>query len=134
MRVTDQPIIIFDGVCNLCAYSVKFIVKNDRHARFKFVSAQSEKGKVLQHKCGVDTLQDGTVILLKNDQVYIKSDAALQIAKDLDGLWRFLYVFKFMPKPAREFFYSIISKNRYRWFGKRNECPFPENNMKERFL
>lgn len=132
--MTDQPIIIFDGVCNLCAYSVKFIVKNDRHARFKFVSAQSEKGKVLQRTCGVDTLQDGTVILLKNDQVYIKSDAALQIAKDLDGLWGFLYILKFIPKPAREFFYSIISKNRYRWFGKSNECLLPDNNMKKRFL
>lgn len=132
--MTDQPIIIFDGVCNLCEYSVKFIVKNDRHARFKFVSAQSEKGKVLQRTCGVDTLQDGTVILLKDDQVYIKSDAALQIAKELDGLWRFLYIFRFIPKPVREFFYSIISKNRYRWFGKRNECLLPDNNMKERFL
>jgi len=134
MGKIDQPIIIFDGVCNLCAYSVKFIVKNDRHGRFKFVSAQSEKAKVLQRKCGVDTLQDSTIIFLKNEQVYIKSDAALQIAKDLDGLWRFLYVFKLIPKPAREFFYSIISKNRYRWFGKRNECLLPDNNMKERFL
>ena len=133
MEKIDQPIIIFDGVCNLCEYSVKFIVNNDRHARFKFVSAQSEKGKTLQRMCGVDTLQDGTVILLKNDQVYVKSDAALQIAKDLDGLWRFLHVLKYIPKPVRDFFYSIISKNRYRWFGKKKECLLP-GNMKERFL
>lgn len=134
MGKIDQPIIIFDGVCNLCEYSVKFIVNNDRQARFKFVSAQSEKGEVLQRMCGVDTLQDGTVILLKNDQVYVNSDAALQIARYLDGLWRFLYVFKFIPKPVRDFFYSIISKNRYRWFGKKNECLLPDNNIKERFL
>ena len=134
MKKTDQPIIIFDGVCNLCEYSVQFIVKHDRQARFKFVSAQSERGKVLQRIYGVDTLQDGTVILLKGDQVYVKSDAAVEIAKDLDGLWRFLYYVKFILKPARDFIYSIISKNRYRWFGKKNECLLPDNNIKERFL
>ena len=134
MKKTDQPIIIFDGVCNLCEYSVQFIVKHDRQARFKFVSAQSERGKVLQRIYGVDTLQDGTVILLKGDHVYVKSDAAVEIAKDLDGLWRFLYYVKFILKPARDFIYSIISKNRYRWFGKKNECLLPDNNIKERFL
>lgn len=134
MKKTDQPIIIFDGVCNLCEYSVQFIVKHDRQAKFKFVSAQSERGKVLQRIYGVDTLQDGTVILLKGDQVYVKSDAAVEIAKDLDGLWRFLSVFKFILKPARDFIYSIISKNRYRWFGKKDECLLPDNNIKERFL
>jgi predicted DCC family thiol-disulfide oxidoreductase YuxK len=134
MGTMDQPIIIFDGVCNLCEYSVKFIVKNDHQARFKFVSAQSEKGQNLQRICGVDTLQDGTVILLKNDQVYVKSDAALQIAKDLDGLWRFLYVLKYIPKPIRDFFYAIVSRHRYRWFGKKTECLLADKKMKERFL
>ncbi len=134
MGKTDQPIIIFDGVCNLCEYSVQFIVKHDRQARFKFVSAQSERGKVLQRIYGVDTLQDGTVILLKGDQVYVKSDAAVEIAKDLDGLWRFLHVFTFIPKPARDLVYSVISQNRYRWFGKNNECLLPDNNIKGRFL
>ena len=134
MKKTHQPIIIFDGVCNLCEYSVQFIVKHDRQARFKFVSAQSEKGKVLQCIYGVDTLQDGTVILLKNGQVYVKSDAAVEIAKDHDGLWRFLHVFTFIPKPARDLVYSVISQNRYRWFGKKNECLLPDNNIKDRFL
>lgn len=134
MEVTDQAIIIIDGVCNLCEYSVRFIVKNDRQARFTFVSAQSESGKALQRLYGVDTLQDGTVILLKNDQLYVKSDAALEIAKDLDGLWRFLHILKIIPKSVRDFAYSIISKNRYRWFGKKSECLLPDNSIKERFL
>ncbi len=134
MEKTDQPIIIFDGVCNLCEYSVRFIVKHDRQAKFKFISAQSERGKVFQRLYGVDTLQHGTVILLKNDQVFVKSDAAVEIAKDLDGPWRFLHIFKYIPKPGRDFVYSIISKNRYRWFGKKNECLLPDNNIKDRFL
>jgi len=134
MRKTDQPLIIIDGVCNLCEYSVQFIVKHDRQARFKFVAAQSEKGKVLQRIYGVDTLQDGTVILLKNDQMFVKSDAAVEIAKDLDGLYRFLHVFKYIPKPVRDFIYSVISQNRYRWFGKKNDCLLPDNTIKDRFL
>lgn len=134
MKKADQPVVIFDGVCNLCEFSVRFIVKHDCHARFTFVSAQSEKGKVLQRMCGVNTLQDGTVILLENDQVYVHSDAALQIAKNLDGRWRFLYMFRFIPKPARDYLYSIVSKNRYKWFGKKNECLLPDDNLKNRFL
>lgn len=134
MEKTDQPLIIFDGVCNLYEYSVKFIVKNDRQAKFKFVSAQSDKGKELQHMHGVDTFKDGSVILLKNDHVYVKSDAAVEIAKDLDGLWRFLHGFKFIPKPVRDLFYSIISKNRYRWFGRKKQCLLPDKNIKDRFL
>jgi predicted DCC family thiol-disulfide oxidoreductase YuxK len=134
MSKTDQPVIIFDGVCNLCEFSVRFIVKHDRHARFKFASAQSETGKLLQRQCGVDTLKDGTVILLNNDQVHIHSDAALHITKNLDGLWRFLYVLRFIPGPVREYFYSIISKNRYRWFGKKDECLLPDDELRQRFL
>ncbi|KJS00598.1 MAG: hypothetical protein VR65_12380 [Desulfobulbaceae bacterium BRH_c16a] len=134
MEKTDQPLIIFDGVCNLCEYSVKFIVKNDRQARFKFVSAQSDRGKELQRLHGVDIFKDGSVILLKNDQVYVKSDAVVEIAKDLEGLWRFLHVFKFIPKPVRDLVYSIISKNRYRWFGRKNQCLLSDKNIKDRFL
>ena len=134
MSATDQPIIIFDGVCNLCEFSVRFIVKRDRHARFRFVPAQSEMGTALQRNCGVDTLRDGPVILLEDDQIYIKSDAALHIAKNLDGVWRYLYILRFIPKPVREYFYAIISKNRYRWFGKRQECLLPDENLKQRFL
>jgi predicted DCC family thiol-disulfide oxidoreductase YuxK len=134
MEKTERHLIIFDGVCNLCEYSLLFIIKNDRQSRFKFVSAQSDRGMELQRLHGVDTLKDGTVILLKNGQVYVKSDAAVEIAKDLDGLWRLLYILKLIPKPVRDRVYSIISKNRYRWFGQKKECMLPDKNIKDRFL
>lgn len=134
MEKKDQPLIIFDGECNLCEFSIKFIIKNDRQARFKFVSAQSDKGKVLQRLHGIDTFKDGSVILLKNDRVYVKSDAAVEIAKDLEGPWRLLHVVKFIPKSARDLVYSIISKNRYRWFGRKNQCLLPDKDLKDRFL
>ena len=129
MGKTSQPIIIFDGVCNLCEFSVKFIIKHDRHEKFKFVAAQTQRGMEYQRLYSVDT-----VILLKGNQAYVKSDAAVEIAKDLDCPWNFVQVFKFIPRPVRDFIYSIISKNRYRWFGKKNECLLPDNTTRERFL
>lgn len=134
MKKNHHSLIIFDGVCSLCEFSVQFIIKRDPQAKFTFVAAQSEKGKELQHQYGVDTLQDGTVILLKNNQVYVKSDAALEIAKELQGPWHLLQFLKIIPKPARDFVYSIIAKNRYRWFGKKNECLVPDKKTRERFL
>jgi len=130
----SHPIIIFDGVCNLCEFSVMFIVRNDRHQKFRFVAAQSQRGIEYQRLYGVDTLMEGTVILVKDNQAYTKSDAAVEIAKDLDPPWNFLQIFKFFPKTVRDFIYSIVSKYRYRWFGKKSECLLPDDRTRERFL
>lgn len=130
----NRRIVIFDGVCNLCEYSVQFIVKHDVNARFKFVSAQSELGKELQLAYGIDTIKDGTVIFIKDKHPFIKSDAALEIARDLDGMWRFLYAFKYLPKTVRDYLYSVVSKYRYKWFGKKEECLLPDKRIKDRFL
>lgn len=134
MNNKNNRIIIFDGLCNLCEYSVQFIIKNDHRAKFNFVAGQSERGKELQLLHGFDTIRDGTVILVKDEQIFIKSDAALEIARELDGLWRFLYIFRFVPKPIRDFLYTVISKNRYQWFGVKNECLLPDDTFKDRFL
>jgi len=131
---SEHPLVIFDGICNLCEYSVQFIIRNDRRARFKFASAQSEKGVELQRLYGVDTLKQASVILIKDSQVYIRSDAALEIARDLDWPWRYLYVFRFLPKSIRDYGYSTISKYRYRWFGKKPTCFLPDDRIKQRFL
>jgi predicted DCC family thiol-disulfide oxidoreductase YuxK len=129
-----RRIIVFDGVCNLCEYSIQFIIRNDKDGKFLFVSAQSSIGAILQSTYEADTIKDGTVILIKNNTVYIKSDAALEIAKDLDGLWKLLYAFKILPKSIRDYFYSVISRYRYQWFGKKNTCLLPDNTIRSRFL
>ena len=130
----DEQTIIFDGLCNLCEYSVQFIIRNDRRGAFKFVAGQSEKGKDLQLRYGVDTIRDGTVILLKNKRVYVMSDAALEIAKGLDAPWKYMSIFRFLPKSMRDYVYSIISRNRYRWFGRKTACLLPGKDSKDRFL
>ena len=134
MSRDEKRIIIFDGLCNLCDYSVRFIINKDTRAKFSFTSCQSAEGKKLQSLHGVDTIEDGTVIYVRNGSVYIKSDAALEIAKDLEGVWKHLYLFRFIPRPIRDYFYSVISRNRYRWFGRKSECLIPDEKIKQRFL
>ena len=129
-----KNIIIFDGLCNLCDYSIQFIIPRDTEGKFLFISGQSEKGRDLQIKHGVQTIEDGTVILLKKQKVYIKSEAVVEIAKDLDAPWNKLYVLRYIPKPIRDYLYSFIAQKRYRWFGKKNACLIPDQSIRDRFL
>jgi len=134
MKQLEEPIVVFDGVCNLCEDSVAFIIARDPEAKFKFVSAQSPIGKEIQERYGIDAIDDETVILIKNGKVFTHSDASLEISKDLTGPWRLLRYAKAVPRPIRNRVYSIIAKNRYKWFGKKNECMLPSPEIKARFL
>ena len=134
MNNEPDRVIIFDGECNLCEYSVQFIIKHDRKGTFRFAAAQSDRGKELQLHYGVDTIRDGTVILVKSGKSYIRSDAAVEIAAELDPPWNSLRVLRFLPRLIREPLYAIVSKNRYKWFGKRATCLMPDSNLQDRFL
>jgi predicted DCC family thiol-disulfide oxidoreductase YuxK len=127
-------IIIFDGVCNICDALVKFIIRRDSTARFKFTSAQSAAGRVLQDRHNLDAIQSGTMILIKNSIVYKESDAAVEISKQLDGAWKLLSVLRIVPKTARDRVYLYIARNRYKWFGKKEQCVLPAGELKNRFL
>jgi predicted DCC family thiol-disulfide oxidoreductase YuxK len=127
-------IIIFDGKCNLCESSVIFIIYRDKKAKFKFVPAQSKTGIEIQNKHDVNAIDLQTLVLIKDGKVFTKSDAVLEIARNLDGLWKLLFFIKIIPKPMREWMYSKIAKNRYQWFDKKQSCIVPTENMKSRFL
>lgn len=131
---SNSAIVVFDGVCNLCESSVNFIIARDPQAKFKFVSAQSDLGKALQQQAGIDALNDETVILLKAGRVYTHSDAGLEIARDLSGAWPLLHYAKVLPAGLRNRVYRLIAKNRYRWFGKKEHCMMPNQEMLQRFL
>jgi predicted DCC family thiol-disulfide oxidoreductase YuxK len=130
----EHPTIIFDGVCNLCELSVVFVIRRDAHGRFRFASAQSDVGEALQRRHGIDAIEAGTVILIKDGRVYTKSDAALEIAKDLDGPWRALAALALVPRPVRDGVYSFIGNRRYAWFGKKGQCLVPSRELADRFL
>ena len=127
-------IVFFDGVCNLCNNSIDFIIKRDHRRKFRYASLQSSFARDLLDDKGVDTSSMRTIVLLKNHRVFYKSDAALEIARDLRAPWPMLYIFKLVPRFIRDSLYNLVSKNRYKWFGKRDTCRVPTDEEKDLFL
>lgn len=131
---TAPSIVLFDGHCNLCHRSVLFIIKRDRAGRFGFASLQSDTGRELLTGAGGDPASLETMILIEDGLLYDRSTAALRICRKLDGLWPLLIVLMIIPRPLRDAIYRWIARNRYRWFGRKEECLVPTADLKERFL
>lgn len=129
-----QKIILFDGVCNLCNGFVQFIIERDRNAIFKFAALQSDFGQAFLKSQNLNPLELKSIILIDDDKVYTQSTAALKIAKHLDGAWKIGYVFIIVPPFIRNSFYKIVAKNRYKWFGQKDQCMVPTPDLKARFL
>jgi predicted DCC family thiol-disulfide oxidoreductase YuxK len=130
----DKPVIFFDGVCNLCNASVQFIIKKDSKKNFMFSSLQSDAAQAILLQNKLENLDFDTIILLEDGIIYDKSTAILKILRKLSGLYKLGYIFIVVPKFIRDFVYKIISKNRYKWFGKRDSCMIPTEELKLRFL
>ena len=129
-----SAIILFDGVCNFCNSSVNFIIGRDPGAYFKFAPLQSEIGEKLLRENGIDRIGTDSVILLEEGRVYTYSTAALRIARRLRGGWRWFYHLIIVPRPLRDAFYKLIARNRYRLFGKKDQCMMPTPEIRARFL
>jgi len=114
---TLKPIILFDGVCNLCNGAVLFIIRHDRNAKFTFASLQSTFGQEKLKHFGFSSDELSTIVLLSKGRMLTKSSAALEIARGMDGLWPAFYFFRIVPPLIRNFVYDFIAQNRYRWFG-----------------
>ena len=130
----ENSILLFDGVCNLCNGAVQFVIKRDRKKKFLYSSMQSGSGQALLLKYGLKLSDFDSFILLENEQYFTKSTAALKVAKGLGGVWGILYLFMIIPKFSRNAIYDFIASNRYKWFGKREECMLPSPELKDRFL
>ena len=131
---SNTQLILFDGVCNFCNSSINFIIDHDPYNHFKFAPLQSEIGQEILRKFNKNTEDFDSIILLKNNILYQKSDAALEITKHLSGSWKYLSVFKILPTFFLNFFYDIVAKNRYRIFGRSDSCRMPTAELRERFL
>lgn len=132
--MTDRPaIILFDGVCLMCNATVRFVFKRDPNARFMFAPIQSEAGQQLIQQYGLPDNND-TVILIEHDAFYVKSTAALRIARQLKAPWSLMAVFLFVPKVIRDAVYDFIGRHRYRWFGQSEQCVLPSEALAKRFL
>lgn len=132
--LSDNPVVLFDGVCNLCNNAVLFIIKRDAQAKLKFASLQSDYGVSQIKRLAMSSTAGNSVLFIKDGRLYQKSDAALQIARMLDGVWPGLYVFIIVPRFMRDWLYDKIADNRYQWFGKKEECMIPPLALKGRFI
>jgi predicted DCC family thiol-disulfide oxidoreductase YuxK len=130
----NKSLILFDGVCNLCNSSVQFILLRDKKDRFRFASLQSDYGQSILKQYNLPTDKFNSLALVENGKIYQRSTGALRIARKLKGLWPMLYGFIIVPPFIRNFVYDIIAKNRYRWFGKKEECMLPRPEWKQKFL
>ena len=127
-------VVYFDGVCNLCNSAVNFLIDQDKQGRLKFASLQSEAGKAVLHRSGLPEQDYDSFILVKDGQLFQKSEAVLEVVRLLGGGWSLLYGFKIIPRAWRDWLYTQIAQNRYRWFGKRTQCRLPTPELRARFL
>lgn len=127
-------IVLFDGVCNFCNGSVNFIIAHDKAGYFKFAPLQSEIGEELMTKHGIDKAETDSVILIEDEKAYTHSTGALRVARKLDGIWSWAYVFRFVPRPIRDLCYKTFAKYRYRLFGRQDACMMPTPEIRARFL
>lgn len=124
-----HPIIAFDGVCNLCDGFVSWLIKKDKKSQFRYLTLQSQSGQLL-----ASAYDKETVLLAHQGVVYTYSDVGLNCMNILGGGWKVLSYISFLPKSFRDMIYHFISRNRYRWFGKKSDCMIPTPEVKEMFL
>lgn len=129
-----MPVLLFDGVCNLCNASVNFVIDHDHAGRVKVGAIQSDAGQALLREYHLDPAYLDSLVLLDDGRAYVKSDAALRLARYLDGPWAWLDVLRALPKGLRDTVYDVIAKNRYRWFGVRDACRLPTPELRDRFI
>ncbi|MBT6834831.1 MAG: DUF393 domain-containing protein [Bacteroidetes bacterium] len=133
-RKIENPIILFDGICNLCNSSVQWIIKKDKKTSFRFASIQSKAGISLLSECGLTKNQLYSIVLIENNSYRDKSDAIIQICVLIGGIWKLAKIFLIIPKVVRDLLYDYIAKNRYKWFGKRKTCMLPNEDVLSLFL
>lgn len=130
----QPPVILFDGICNLCCGWVRFLIRRDKNRKFRFASIQSDAGKKLLDSAGLSHIEPETIVYLKDKQFYQESSAVLEILSDLGGMWKAAALFQLIPKAVRNGIYRFIARNRYRIFGTRSSCLMPTPENAKRFL
>ncbi len=129
----SHPVVVFDGFCCLCSRVVKYIGKYDRDNKIRCAPRQSQAGRRLLERYTIDPGSAETVVFIKEGEAFSKSDAVLEIARDLK-YWRWLRIFKVIPIRWRDAFYDFFARHRYAWFGKKKSCHLPESEERFRFI
>ncbi|MEP3421251.1 MAG: DCC1-like thiol-disulfide oxidoreductase family protein [Erythrobacter sp.] len=138
----DHPIIVFDGVCVLCTANAQFVLKNDKEGKFRLAAMQDPVGAQLMREAGLDPKDPESFVLIDAERpgdsnrgrIWMNSDAVLHMWSELGWPWRAGAVFKLVPRFVRDPLYKVIARNRYRWFGKRDECWVATAEQADRIL
>jgi predicted DCC family thiol-disulfide oxidoreductase YuxK len=128
-----KKVILFDGVCNLCSAFLSFIYLNDPRAKFTFAWLQSDEAKRLLSDLPQVNQNIDSIIYIETNQIFYKSTAFLKIIRQLRFPWPLLWFGIIIPRPLRDWIYDIVARNRYRWFGKKEQCLVPDGDLKKRF-
>ena len=129
----SNPILFFDGVCNLCNKAVDFIIRRDKNRIFRYASLQSDIARALL-PASINEKSYETIYVLVGEQILAKSNAVFYVAEHLDGWPKLLKYMKWVPSNFADAIYTMIAKNRYKVFGKRESCRLPKEEEKALFL
>lgn len=128
------PVVLFDGVCNLCNASVDFIIRRDRKGRLRFAALQSEAAKTFLGNLEIPKSLPDSILFYENEKLYSRSAAVLRIASYLGFPWVLAKIFIIIPAFVRDAVYDFVARNRFRWFGKKETCRMPTQEERGRFL
>ncbi len=130
----DHPILLFDGVCNLCNGAIQFIIPRDPKGTIRFAPLQSDLGETVREGAGLSPDDLETVVLVNDGRAYTKSDAAIRVGEHLGGVYRLLSLGRLVPRGLRDRIYDFVAENRYDWFGKKDQCMIPDEDVSDRFI
>ncbi len=130
----NKPVLLFDGVCNMCNATVQRVLLHDRSQKIQFAALQSDAGRQLLAEYGLDKVYLDSLVYIEHGKVYTHSTGALRLAKQMGGAYQFLYIFIIVPAFVRDAVYRFVARNRYSWFGRRESCMLPRAEWRERFL
>jgi predicted DCC family thiol-disulfide oxidoreductase YuxK len=134
MNTEIHPVILFDGVCNFCNAGINFIIKQDKKKLFRFAALQSDAGQKILEKYNLPKEAFASFVLIDEGRVYQKSSAGLRVYGKLPWYWKWTQTFWITPPFVRNAVYDFIAKNRYKWFGKKEQCMIPTPEVRSRFL
>ena len=132
--MNENAIILFDGVCNFCNGAINFVLKQDKKGVFRFAPLQSEAGQRLLKQYNLSTAEFDSFVLIDNGKIYKKSAASLRVMNKLPWYWKEIQLLRIIPVAFRDAIYDFIARNRYKWFGKKEQCMIPTPEMRKRFL
>jgi predicted DCC family thiol-disulfide oxidoreductase YuxK len=130
----DEPVILFDGVCNFCNALVNFVIRQDKKNIFRFAALQSESGKKILEEYNLNWKESDSFVLVENNKAWQRSTATLKLYNKLPWYWKWTQIFWIVPKFIRDGVYNFIARNRYKWFGKKEECVIPTPAVRQKFL